>query len=722
MSGIPRSLRGGFHPNEVGGSLAMLIPPVCAVVILILSRGGRELAPTLGDLLPQWLRQRLPAALAGRTMTLLALLATLAGLLFVLVLTQSRGAMVGLAAGLAAMLVLRERRALLVLLALAVCVGMWDLAAGGRIERMVASVTQAGDGAGGERLSNVLATADELTKVGTSSSTTATGRVEIWRNAMSALSDYPLTGVGLYTFQAVSRANYVYTVVSPSFQISHAHNTYLETGVDLGVFGLLALLVVVAVVLSKGMRLASGGPATDVQWLACGLVGGLVANLTHGLVDSALPLGTNRGHLLAMAGLIVAADRLWLAQPVDGARTAPHAARRLVAVAAVALVVWATVLGPLVPIVRLNLGALALDQARLKPGLSVAQRTALLDKAASLLTQTLPWKADTVNLRLGIVANEKGQIEQARAYWAKTPAALPYLLAQGDQRMFLGQMKQAGVYFAHAAAVAPQSGSALYRAGQLAAALPLLQQAVGLDSFSGGKAEKAEAYAAIGAILSAQQRWAEAVQAYQAAAALAPRFTWQRELGQALYKRDGNGAAAEAYLQQSIRTFPNQAEAYMGLIDTYHAEGRIDEAVTLAQSTIKRFPDATAPLLYIGQVYMSRAQYDDAEAMFERMVALRPRSAEMRMWLVRLALQRQQPQSAIAILNEGLSLMPDEGTLYVALGDIQRSSGDLAAHGHRTCALWPSTLWTAPRSVRSTPCRNNRESGLRRLLCARRRP
>ncbi len=689
VSGIPRSIRGGFHPNEVGGSLAMLVPPVCAIVLLIGSRNGRELAATLGNVLPAWLRRRVPAALVGRGATLLAMVATVAALLFVLVLTQSRGAMVGLAAGLATMLVLRERRVLLVLLALAVCVGAWDLARGGRIEHIVSSVTQGSDGAASDRFSNLLATADELTKVGTSSSTTATGRVEIWRNALSALSDYPITGVGLYTFQAVSWANYVYTVVSPTFQMNHAHNTYLETGVDLGVPGLLAFLVVVVAVLVKGMRLASRGQATDVQWLASGLVGGLVANLTHGLVDSALPLGHKPGIIFwGMAGLIVAADRLWQAQPAAAACTAPLVLRRFIApgvIAAALLVVGAVVWVPLVPIVRLNVGALALDQARLKPGLSAAQRTALLDRAASLLKQTMPWKADTVNLRLGIAANEQGQTEQARAYWTRTSSALPYLLAQGSQRMVLGQVKQAGAYFAHAAAVAPQSSSALYRAGALAAAqgnagvaLPLLQQAVDLDSFSGGKGEKAEAYAASGGILRSQQRWAEAVQAYQDAEALALRFTWQRELAQSLYHRDGNGAAAEAYLQQSIRTSPNQAEPYMGLIDIYDAEGRVDDAVALGLTTIKRFPDASAPLLYLGQVYMSRGQHDDAEAMFERVVALRPRSAAMRMWLVRLALQRQQPESAVAILTEGLRLMPGEGSFYVAMGDIQRSSGDLA--------------------------------------------
>jgi tetratricopeptide (TPR) repeat protein len=303
-----------------------------------------------------------------------------------------------------------------------------------------------------------------------------------------------------------------------------------------------------------------------------------------------------------------------------------------------------------------------------------------------LLRDALPWRADTVYLRLGIVENERGRVEPARAYWALTPQALPYLLAQGDLRSGLGQASQASAYFAHAAALAPQSSSALYRVGQLtaaqgdaSAALLRLQQAIDMDNFDGGASEKANAYAALGSVLRSQQRWGEAVQAYQQAQALASPFIWQRDLVHSMYRRDGNSVAAEAYARASIIQSPNLVEPYMGLIEVLDAEGRVDEALDVGWTAVNRFPDASAPMLYMGQVYMERGEYDKAEDLFERVVILRPRNAQLRMWLVRLALQRQQPELALAELRKGLSLMPNEATFYVAIGDIERAAGNTGA-------------------------------------------
>jgi tetratricopeptide (TPR) repeat protein len=117
----------------------------------------------------------------------------------------------------------------------------------------------------------------------------------------------------------------------------------------------------------------------------------------------------------------------------------------------------------------------------------------------------------------------------------------------------------------------------------------------------------------------------------------------------------------------------------MGLIEVLDAEGRVDEALDVGWTAVNRFPDASAPMLYMGQVYMERGEYDKAEDLFERVVILRPRNAQLRMWLVRLALQRQQPELALAELRKGLSLMPNEATFYVAIGDIERAAGNTGA-------------------------------------------
>ena len=79
-----------------------------------------------------------------------------------------------------------------------------------------------------------LATLDALSKVGTVTPTSWLVRLEIWRNAAQMLRDYPLFGAGFYAFDATSRANYPFALIGPGFDLTHAHNLWLQTGATLG--------------------------------------------------------------------------------------------------------------------------------------------------------------------------------------------------------------------------------------------------------------------------------------------------------------------------------------------------------------------------------------------------------------------------------------------------------------------------------------------------------
>ena len=699
ISGVPRSIRGGFHPNEVGSALAMLAPLVFGVTMLVWAQAHGSTRVTIADLLPSTVRGYLPDMLKGRRPLLAALVLSLMITLFAFLLTQSRGALVGLLAGLVFMLALHDRRVVLVILVLVVVTTVADIGGvRGRLSRLLNSATQSSGQTGHDRLTSLLEAANQWSRVGSGSTSTAAGRAEMWRNALEAMSDYPLTGIGLYTFPAVSWANYVYDVVSPSFQMNHAHNTYLETGVDLGIPGLLAFLFIVAVVMIKGLRLATQGATPDIRWLAAGLIGGLTANLVHGLVDSALPMGHKPGVIWwAMAALLIATDRVVAGQlPVHCAigdalkaerltrmRLPRHDRLLVLACAVVAALALATV--ALLPVVCLNLGALALDQARLRPDLSAEQRAACLDRAEELLKQALPWKAATVNLRLGLVENERGHIEAARAYWSQTPLALSYLLAQGNRYDKLGLHSQAEPWFEHAVAVAPSSSSAWYHSGlmardkgHLSEALAALRKALDLDNFRYPATERGETYAALASVMGAQGHWAEAVALYQQAETVSSLFLQQADVAWALYQRDGNADAAEDYLRQSIRQMPQQVEPYVALIDMLHVVGHDDEAIELGKKTVLQFPDEIAPLLALGRVYMAQRAYPQAEAMFRQAVTLRPSLPEAYVWLGRLAMEQQQPRGAITTFTEAIRLSPEQADYYTLLGDAYQAAGDTA--------------------------------------------
>ncbi len=91
---------------------------------------------------------------------------------------------------------------------------------------------------------------------------------------------------------------------------AHAHNLYLQTAIDFGILGLVALI---ALLLGSGTAIITATrrwsvrPADDLPLaaLAAGLLGSLLALSVHGLVDA--PLVAPRGYVLVFALLGTAA-------------------------------------------------------------------------------------------------------------------------------------------------------------------------------------------------------------------------------------------------------------------------------------------------------------------------------------------------------------------------------------------------------------------------------
>lgn len=230
-----------LNPNILAGAIVVLLPLVAALAV-----GAPDAAATLQ--LNRWRR---------------GLLWLLAGLIVAVVaLAASRGALLAAGAGLLVVLLWRWPRLLwmapLVLLALA-SVLVW---AG-------PSTLLAQLGSGG-----AVGGLDE--------------RLEIWSRALYALQDFAFTGVGLGHFNRVIPLLYPYFLISPSIDIPHAHNLVLQVGIDVGIPGLiawLALLLTVFVLLGDILYRRARDVTTT---LAAGVLGGLAAMLTHGLLDAPL--------------------------------------------------------------------------------------------------------------------------------------------------------------------------------------------------------------------------------------------------------------------------------------------------------------------------------------------------------------------------------------------------------------------------------------------------
>ncbi len=253
VSRLPAVIRGvpgqaeGFQPNAIGGTLILFVPLQAAL--------------TAGAFAER--RNRRPLLLVVHATLFLFTLA-------VLVLTQSRGAWIGLAIGLAAALLWGGRRARLFLafLIIAVIVGVAVIGPSMVAERAAYHV-----GAGMK--SNV------------------GSRTELWSRAIYGIQDFPFTGMGMNTFRRVMPVLYPAFLTGPDVDVAHAHNHLLQTALDLGVPGLIAYVAIWMGAFAMLAR-AIGRSRGPERWLPLGLASGLIAYFVFGTAD-AIALGAKLG-------------------------------------------------------------------------------------------------------------------------------------------------------------------------------------------------------------------------------------------------------------------------------------------------------------------------------------------------------------------------------------------------------------------------------------------
>jgi putative inorganic carbon (HCO3(-)) transporter len=138
---------------------------------------------------------------------------------------------------------------------------------------------------------------------------TLEGRAEVWSRAVYAIQDFPFTGMGMNTFRRVVHVLYPLLLTSPDFDISHAHNEYLQAALDLGIPGLIAFVALHLIafwMLAQAWRLADGSSLVMlIRAIVLGFGAGLGAHLVYGMTE-VVAFGAKPGFVFWMLlGLIV---------------------------------------------------------------------------------------------------------------------------------------------------------------------------------------------------------------------------------------------------------------------------------------------------------------------------------------------------------------------------------------------------------------------------------
>jgi O-antigen ligase len=221
----------GFTANIVAGALAPIVPVALAVALTPASKRVRLLAGFIT-----------------------------VGLLVVVFLTQSRGALFALMTALVLVLAMAMLRLRWVVLGLVL----------GTLVILYLGQTSG--------LGSALLAGDSTGSLQT--------RLELWDRALLILRDFPFTGIGAGTFERTVLTMYPLFQNRPGVPLPHVHNLFLQFGVDSGIGSLVAFTGFVVTTLLVGLTLCRREESTSNSWLALGLFAGYLVIALHGLLDA----------------------------------------------------------------------------------------------------------------------------------------------------------------------------------------------------------------------------------------------------------------------------------------------------------------------------------------------------------------------------------------------------------------------------------------------------
>ncbi|MCB9138847.1 MAG: O-antigen ligase family protein [Caldilineaceae bacterium] len=239
--------RGGesIHANVLAGGLAISIPLLTAIFV-----SPRLLLPT----------QAVSSGLLRRLRIIYGLALAIQSV--ILILLQSRGADLAVATGLLVVISLRWRRLFMPLIFL--CLGLTLIALFFRGNQLLEAMSN--DGALGGW----------------------SGRLRVWQGGLSALHDFPFTGIGIGNYTVIMPLLYPTGVNVEGYP--HAHNHLLQIGLDLGIPGFTAYLAILILIMALTVGIIRNQKVVPLSTksLAIGALGSMVAFLTHGIFDATL--------------------------------------------------------------------------------------------------------------------------------------------------------------------------------------------------------------------------------------------------------------------------------------------------------------------------------------------------------------------------------------------------------------------------------------------------
>lgn len=286
---VPGTTRGGINPNEAGAVLAFFLPVALAVAV------GSAREPR------------------GRLRQVVAFLGTALLLAGMLLLTQSRSAILAAVVGVALTMVWPWRRLRLAVLALSLVVagGLTAMylvpATRHQVRDLVVGAIVRPHGVSWLGVEVVVWPGPASSRPAEYKDVTLSlaARLEMWGRGLEMLGRAPWTGVGPGQFASVHQRDYPPLPAFFDLSVPHVHNLFLQVAVEYGLIGWVGAVVLFGSFIVLSLRVAGAASSPFVRWMGLGLAGAAVCYLTFGLGD-AVVFGA-RGSLVLWPAMALAA-------------------------------------------------------------------------------------------------------------------------------------------------------------------------------------------------------------------------------------------------------------------------------------------------------------------------------------------------------------------------------------------------------------------------------
>ncbi|MBI5848197.1 MAG: O-antigen ligase family protein [Nitrospirae bacterium] len=127
-------------------------------------------------------------------------------------------------------------------------------------------------------------------------------RLDIWKDSLGMVRDFPLTGTGAGSFMHLYPA---YRTIRGEGIADHAHNDYLELLTDGGIIGIGLFAWFMAAVLIQSYQTFLKRKDPYARHLFAGAISGVAAFLLHSMTDFNFFIGSNGLYLFLLLGLMV---------------------------------------------------------------------------------------------------------------------------------------------------------------------------------------------------------------------------------------------------------------------------------------------------------------------------------------------------------------------------------------------------------------------------------